>query len=77
MEEIAEVIATAEEKLQKLATMGGAELEASLEVVQAEIAAQEAEVVQQVPLPLAAAGFHMPCLRKKPMRVSSLSGAGA
>lgn len=50
VEAVGEHIATAKDKLTKLAAMGGPKLNAALEAMQAEITAQEAELDQQVGL---------------------------
>jgi len=50
VEEVAEHIATAEEKLARLAAMGAEQLDAALDALMAEINAQELEVEAQVPL---------------------------
>lgn len=47
---MAEHIATAEEKLARLAAMGAEQLDAALDALMAEINAQELEVEAQVPL---------------------------
>lgn len=50
VEEVAEHIATAEEKLARLAAMGAEQLDAALDALMAEINAQELEVEARVPL---------------------------